>query len=45
MRAFGFQADDEHVAVTVVKHFDGRVVEAAQLFGGDHLRRLADRHP
>src|SRR2546429_9208796 len=45
MRAFGFQADDEHVAVTVVEHFDRRAVEAAQPFGGDDLPSLADRHP
>ena len=43
MRAFGLQAHDEHVAVAVVEYFDRRIVEPAQLFGGDDLSRLADR--
>src|SRR5260370_1007540 len=42
MRAFRLETHDEHVAVIVVEHLDRRVVEPAQLFGGDDLGRLAD---
>src|SRR2546427_6832894 len=45
MRAFRLQAHDEHVAVAVVQHLDGCVVEAAELLGGDDLGRLANCHP
>ena len=44
MRAFRFETHDEHVAMAVVKHLDGSVVQAAQLLGGDDFGRLADRH-
>ena len=43
MRAFRLQAHHEHVAVAILEHLDGGIVEAAQLFGGDDLGGLTDR--
>src|ERR1700730_4953678 len=44
MRAFGLQAHHEHVAMAVMEDFDRRIVEPAQLFGGNDFGWLADRH-